>query len=64
VGRRDTAWLHSFMKDPPAMLASDPIGQELLKEYKGMKMPNLKLTDDQIDALIHHLADAGKIKEK
>jgi mono/diheme cytochrome c family protein len=62
--RRENAWLHTFLKDPPAVLASDPIGQELLKEYKGMKMPNLKLTDDQIDALIHHLADAGKVKEK
>jgi len=65
IGRREPEWIHNFIKDPPAMLASDPVGQELLKEFKGMKMPNLKLTDEQIDNLIHHLADAGsKVKEK
>lgn len=37
-------------------MASDPTAQELLKEYKGVKMPNLKLKDDEVEALLHFMA--------
>ena len=59
---RTVEWLTSFLKDTGAMLGSDPIGQELLKEFKGQKMPNFHLTDQQILALIHYLQDATNKK--
>jgi hypothetical protein len=38
------------------MLQSDSISQAMLAEAKGVKMPNVKLTDREIDALIHYMA--------
>jgi hypothetical protein len=32
----------------------------MLKEYKGVKMPNMKLKDDEIEALLHYMASATK----
>jgi hypothetical protein len=43
------------------MLASDTLAQRLLAEAKGVKMPNVKLQDREIDALIHYMAqESGK----
>jgi mono/diheme cytochrome c family protein len=52
---RSIEWLTSFLKDTEAMLNTDPIAQSLLKEFGGNKMPNIKLTDPEIEALIHYL---------
>jgi protein SCO1/2 len=54
--RREAAWLQKWLKNPEEMMASDPTAQELLKEYKGVKMPNLKLKDDEVEALLHFMA--------
>jgi protein SCO1/2 len=54
--RRELDWLTSFLKDTAAMLESDPIAIEMLKEYKGAKMPNMRLSDQEVEALIHYLA--------
>lgn len=59
--RRDTAWITSFLKDPAAMLASDPIAQQLLKENNNVAMPNMGLTDDQIAQLIEYLGNPGAV---
>jgi mono/diheme cytochrome c family protein len=56
VERREIAWLHSFLKDTNSMLQSDPIAMALLEEYRQMRMPNMNLSDQQIDALIHYMA--------
>jgi protein SCO1/2 len=63
IERRDNAWLHSWLKAPDQMLGSDPVAQEMLKEYKGVKMPNLKLKDEEVEALLHFLA-AESMKTK
>jgi protein SCO1/2 len=61
--RRDLAWLKSWLKDPAAMLASDSIAQAMLAEAKGVKMPNVKLQDQEIEALIHYLAqESAKVR--
>ena len=63
--RREAEWLKNWLKAPDQMLGSDPIAQEMLKEYKGVKMPNLKLKDDEVEALMHYLgAESMKVKEK
>jgi protein SCO1/2 len=54
--RRDAAWLHRWLKETDVMLASDSIAQAMLAEAKGVKMPNLKLTDADIDALLNYIA--------
>src|SRR5690606_34471624 len=43
--RRSLEWLKSFLKDPEAMLDSDPVAKELLKEANNLRMPNMQLTD-------------------
>ena len=53
--RRTIAWLTSFLKDTNAMLETDPIAQSLLEEFKGSRMPQIKLTDAEIEGLIHYL---------
>ena len=61
--RRDMTWLKSWLKDPAAMLASDSIAQALLAEAKGVKMPNVKLQDQEIEALIHYMAqESAKVR--
>jgi cytochrome c2 len=61
--RREIAWLQKWLMNTTEMLASDPIAQELLAQYKGQKMPNLKLTQVEADALIHFMA-AETAKQK
>lgn len=62
--RRDADWLRRFLKDPPTMLQSDSLAMEMLKKYKNVKMPNMKLTDADIDALLHYIADETAKKKK
>jgi cytochrome c2 len=52
---RSIDWIKAFLKDTNAMLNTDPIAQALLKEFKGNRMPNIKMTDLEIEALIHYL---------
>lgn len=61
TSRRDAAWLRSWLHDPPAMIASgDAVAVALLAEYKGVKMPNMELTDADIDALLAYTASKSK----
>ena len=54
--RRSRDWLQRWLKDPPAMLQSDSTAMAIMAESKGLKMPNLKLSDSEIEALIDYLA--------
>jgi len=53
--QRDLTWLKNWLKDPATMLQSDTLAQRLLAEAKGVKMPNVKLTEREIDGLIHYM---------
>jgi len=64
VDRRDLTWLKNWMKDPAAMLQSDSIAKEMLAAAKGVKMPNVKLTEQEIDAVIHYMAQETAKKKK
>jgi mono/diheme cytochrome c family protein len=62
--RRDVDWLKRWLKDTNEMPASDETAQALLKEFGGNKMPQVKLTDSEIDALLHYLAqEDAKLKK-
>jgi len=62
--RRTVEWLHSWLKDPPAMMQTDETAKALVVEYKGMKMPNLQLKPEEIDALLNHIANESKKVKK
>ncbi|NMG43877.1 c-type cytochrome [Aromatoleum toluvorans] len=54
--RRERAWLHRFIKTPDAVLADkDPVALELFRKYKEVRMPNLRLGDGDVDALIRYI---------
>jgi nitrite reductase (NO-forming) len=46
--RHDAAWLDAWLADPPRMLAEDAAAKKLLAEWKGVAMPQLNLTTDEI----------------
>jgi len=54
--RRERAWLVRWLKEPDVMLNTDSTAMALLAESNGIKMPNLGLTDAEIEALLHYLA--------
>lgn len=53
--RREPDWLRRWLKDPMTMVFSDPIAKDLLKQYM-VPMPNLGLTEEEVEALITFLA--------
>lgn len=54
--RRDPAWLARWIAEPDAMLAEgDPIAVEMLAEFNDVPMPNLALTDAEVQALVAYL---------
>jgi cytochrome c2 len=53
--RRDLTWLKNWLKDPATMLQTDSIAMAMLAAAKGVKMPNVKLTEREIDGLIHYM---------
>ena len=55
IERRDRGWLRRWLKDPDAMLVSDPAAIAMLAQAKNLKMPNMKLSDSEIEAVINYL---------
>ncbi len=53
---RDRAWLKRFIKTPEKVLEEkDPIATALFRKYKGIQMPNLRLGDEDVEALISYI---------
>jgi mono/diheme cytochrome c family protein len=59
LNRRSSEWLHKWLSNTSEMLATDSTAMALLKENRGMKMPNVKLKDEQIENVLAYLAQAG-----
>lgn len=62
--RRDHDWLRRWFKNTAEMLQSDSVAQAMLVEYKNVKMPNLKLSDADVDALLHYMQQESDKKKK
>jgi protein SCO1/2 len=62
--RRDSVWMRRWLKNTDEMLESDSIAQAMLVEYQNVKMPNLKLSDAEVDALIHYMQEETYKKKK
>ncbi|MBI3071386.1 MAG: c-type cytochrome [Deltaproteobacteria bacterium] len=56
--RRDTAWIKKFVRTPGAVIDSgDAAAKEMLDKFKGVRMPDQDLKDDELDAILAYLAD-------
>jgi mono/diheme cytochrome c family protein len=65
LDRRGETWVRTWLKDPTPMFETDETAKALLKEYNNVKMPNMKLTEEQIDQLLHYIVETGsKAKKK
>jgi nitrite reductase (NO-forming) len=53
--RRSRAWLVKWLTDPPKMLLEDPVAQQLLREWKNIPMPAVKLSPEQIEYVLEFL---------
>ena len=63
--RRDRAWLARWIKTPDKLLAGkDPIALELFNRYKKIVMPNLKLSDADVEALIIYMEASSKTDQQ
>ncbi len=55
--KRDREWLARWLADPSKMLAEkDPVVMKLYYEYDEVIMPNLRLNEVEVDALIGYMA--------
>ena len=54
--RRDLAWLRRWLKNPTVMFETDSLAKALLAQYNNTRMPNLRLKDDEVESLLHHVA--------
>jgi protein SCO1/2 len=62
--RRDADWLRRWLKSPDTMLESDSIAKAMLAEFQNVKMPNMKLSDADVDALVHYMRQETAKKKK
>jgi cytochrome c2 len=60
--RRSEEWLKKWIKSPDTMVFTDPTAKELLKQYL-TPMPNLGLTDEEVNALISYLKHEDSHKD-
>lgn len=58
--RRSNEWLKRWLKDPTAMFGNDSTADAILAENKNVKMPNMKLGESDIAALIAYFAENPK----
>jgi len=63
--RRDRAWLARWIKTPDKLLAKkDPIAIALLNQYKKVLMPNFRLNDAEVEALLIYMEDSSKAAQQ
>jgi protein SCO1/2 len=58
---RDGTWLRRFIHEPDKMISEkDPLALELFAKYKEVRMPNLRVGEDDMNALMNFLASDGR----
>ena len=56
TAKRDPQWLFRWLKEPDKVLAEgDPIATELYEAYNEIAMPNLRLEDEEVWAVMEHM---------
>ena len=63
--RRDRAWLARWLANPEQMLAEqDPLALDLYSEWDEMLMPNLRLNEIEVEALIDYMdAESRRVQQ-
>ena len=61
--RRTTEWVKTWLKNPEPMFESDEAVKAMMKEWNNVKMPNMKLSDADIDAVMHYIGEQQKKKK-
>ena len=54
--RRSLTWIRKWLADPAIMIETDAVAKALYKQYDSLRMPNLKLKEDEVTALLHYIA--------
>ena len=54
--RRELGWLRRWLKNTTEMLETDSLAQALLAQYNNTKMPNLRLSDAEVESLLQFIA--------
>jgi protein SCO1/2 len=58
IQRRDREWLIRYMKEPDKMLEErDPVAVALYHAYKSVRMPNLRLSDMDVQKLMNYIEE-------
>jgi protein SCO1/2 len=58
VAKRDRAWLTRWLAEPDKMIEEkDPLALSLLAEYDNVAMPNLRLNDTEIKAVLAYIEE-------
>ncbi len=59
--RRDPRWLARYLKEPDRVLAeADPVATRLFQRYKQVRMPNLRLGDEDVEVLLRYIEEKSK----
>lgn len=62
--RRSAEWMRNWLKTPDKMLETDSTAKAMLAEFQNVKMPNMKLSDADVDALVHYMQQETEKKKK
>lgn len=63
--KRDEKWLRRWLKEPDKMIEEkDPIAVALYNQYDKVPMPNLKLSDVDVDALLEFIKEESEKLKK
>jgi cytochrome c551/c552 len=54
--RREHNWLRRWLKETNAMLQSDPQARAMLEQWHYVRMPQIKLSDADVEALLAYMA--------
>lgn len=58
LDRREQTWVANFIADPSKVIdAGDPVANELLKQFNGVRMPAQQLNDTEREALFSYLQE-------
>ena len=58
--RRTAEWVKNWLRDPGAMIENDETAKALFKQYGNMRMPNLRLSREEILALMHYIENESR----
>jgi hypothetical protein len=59
--RRDPAWLRHWLAATDSMLQADSAAIALMVSFGGVRMPQLKMTPEEVEVLLHYIARESEL---